>query len=192
MSEIRLLSLWQPWASFIAHGIKQYETRPWGTPYRGRIAIQAAQRKAKEDELVAICEAIREGNGTAEDIARLDSALECYFINTHSQPVYGAIVAVADLTNCKYMDSKYSSISENLYTYISDQTPLELAVGDWQPGRYAWKLENVRPLAQPIPCKGHQGLRRIQDAGVLEAIERELAYTAEIEQQLTAAGGGRP
>lgn len=31
-------------------------------------------------------------------------------------------------------------------------------MGDWQPGRYAWKLEQLHLLTPPIPVKGKQGL----------------------------------
>ena len=34
----------------------------------------------------------------------------------------------------------------------------ELALGDYTPGRYAWKLANVKKLPEPIPAKGRQGL----------------------------------
>jgi len=39
---------------------------------------------------------------------------------------------------------------------ISDQLPY----GDFTPGRYAWLLDNVRPVDPPIPAKGRQGLWR--------------------------------
>lgn len=41
---------------------------------------------------------------------------------------------------------------------ISEQTELERLVGDWRLGRYAWRLENIQPLATPIPAKGQQGM----------------------------------
>lgn len=45
-SKLRALTVRQPWASFIAEGIKRYETRGWETSYRGRIAIHAGKRRA--------------------------------------------------------------------------------------------------------------------------------------------------
>lgn len=38
------LSLWQPWASAIALGLKQIETRSWGRHYHGPIAIHASSQ----------------------------------------------------------------------------------------------------------------------------------------------------
>lgn len=40
---MRALTLTQPWASAMALGLKQWETRSWKTSYRGRIAIHAAK-----------------------------------------------------------------------------------------------------------------------------------------------------
>lgn len=59
----------------------------------------------------------------------------------------GEAVALVDLEGC-YMTSGISHI----------HTPTDEEMGDWSPGRYAWRLENVRLPIRPIPIKGHQGL----------------------------------
>ena len=41
----------------------------------------------------------------------------------------------------------------------------EIALGDWTPGRYAWKLANVKILQSPIPVKGKQGLWNFEMPG---------------------------
>lgn len=43
---LKALSIKQPWASLIAHGIKDIENRTWKTNYRGRIFIHASFRPA--------------------------------------------------------------------------------------------------------------------------------------------------
>jgi len=40
---MRALSLWQPYASLIADGIKKIETRDWYLSYRGPLAIHATK-----------------------------------------------------------------------------------------------------------------------------------------------------
>jgi activating signal cointegrator 1 len=42
---IKAITLWQPWASFMALDLKKNETRSWGTDYRGPLAIAAAARE---------------------------------------------------------------------------------------------------------------------------------------------------
>lgn len=55
MPDLPAISLWQPWASFIAIGVKPYETRHWPAPRRligQRIAIHAAKRKPEAEDIV--------------------------------------------------------------------------------------------------------------------------------------------
>jgi activating signal cointegrator 1 len=49
------------------------------------------------------------------------------------------------------------------YEDISDQAPY----GDWTSGRWAWALDDVTPLATPVPFVGGQGFSRSVD---LEAV----------------------
>ena len=44
-------------------------------------------------------------------------------------------------------------------TDLSDQLPY----GDWRPGRWAWRLDNVEPC-EPFPVTGRQGVFRLPDA----------------------------
>lgn len=57
----------------------------------------------------------------------------------------GAVVAIARLVDV--------TPTEGL-----DVSPLERSMGNFQPGRYAWKLELVKVFDKPIPVKGKQGL----------------------------------
>lgn len=52
--------------------------------------------------------------------------------------------------------------------FIAEQSKTELNFGDWRPGRYAWKFENIHPINSP-KIKGHQGLwsKDIKDFGTL-------------------------
>ena len=44
---MKALSIKQPWASLIAHGIKNIENRTWKTHFRGKIYIHASASKVK-------------------------------------------------------------------------------------------------------------------------------------------------
>ncbi|WP_180267711.1 hypothetical protein [Nostoc linckia] len=43
--EIKALSLWQPWATLIGMEVKRYETRSWGTNYRGRLLFVLLRKR---------------------------------------------------------------------------------------------------------------------------------------------------
>ena len=55
-------------------------------------------------------------------------------------------MCVAALTECRQTDTLVKEISET-----------EQQWGDYAPGRYAFKLENVRPLPDPVAAIGHLG-----------------------------------
>lgn len=47
----KALSIMQPWASMIAHGIKDIENRTWYTKYRGEFYIHASAKYDQHSEL---------------------------------------------------------------------------------------------------------------------------------------------
>lgn len=132
------LTIWQPWASLITVGAKQFETRDWYTAHRGLLAIHAAKQFGSEER--ATCDeepfalALRRGG--------LGSAL--------ALPL-GAIVAVATLVAVHRAETLKG---------LHDQ---EREFGDFSHGRFAWQLAYVRRLDAPIPCRGAQGLWDVPD-----------------------------
>ncbi|XZO03459.1 MAG: ASCH domain-containing protein [Microcoleus sp.] len=117
------ITLHQPWASLVAAGKKHYETRSWPTNYRGPIAIHAGKKLEQDQSLLGLLE-----------------------VPLSSIPL-GAIVAIAELTDCILITKEFSL----------KQSSFEQYLGCWEEGRYAWKLENVRAI-EPIPAAGKQGL----------------------------------
>lgn len=147
---MKALSLWQPWASCIAVGAKRNETRGKRTHHRGLLAIHAAKKWS------------RELAGTAEDFVRRHHVpLPGVYAWRGSRERHqlerplplGAVVAVATLADCVRMTTEW----------IEQQTDLERALGNYQPGRWGWVLEDVRPLAKPLPLKGRQSLWKLPD-----------------------------
>lgn len=130
---MKALSIWQPYAQLIAMGVKQIETRSWGTPYRGLVAIHAAARK----------------EGLLEALAEVNLTLPIF-----GQPTLpacmplGAVVAVAELLGCAqsrgHADGRFPAIEHEL--------------GNLQFGRWAWCFRNIQPLIPAIPVRGNQGL----------------------------------
>jgi len=50
---MKALSLTQPWATLVVTGAKRFETRSWGTNYRGPLLIHAAKTFPKYAQLFA-------------------------------------------------------------------------------------------------------------------------------------------
>lgn len=154
---MKAITLWQPWASLVACGAKKYETRSWPTNYRGPIAIHAAKRPFNTDVYLD-----RELHSFAE-------ALQLPDIYSFEKLPYGCVIATAQLIGCYLM---YQNPVDHVRYYLDEYdraivpTARELFFGDWAPGRYAWKLDNVKMLDNPIPAKGKQGLWNWEDGGV--------------------------
>ncbi len=126
---MKIISLYQPWASLVAIGAKKYETRSWYTPYRGPLLIHTA--KTKESMWLLSHEPFR-------------SALAP---NGVFLIPFGQIICLVDLIKCVPTENVIGMISER-----------EKAFGDYAAGRYAWKLENLRVLRFPLPYVGQRKL----------------------------------
>lgn len=85
---MKALTIWQPWASLLACGVKKYETRSWATQYRGPIAIHAAKKNVVGTMLIP--EQIRD-----EVRKHIEGVIGCEWKDL---PV-GAVIATAELVN---------------------------------------------------------------------------------------------
>ena len=161
---MKAITIWQPWASLLACGAKQYETRSWATSYRGPIAIHAAKKNVIDTMLIPV--------QVKDEMKKLIGAMAG--AKWENLPT-GAVIATAKLVNvwhivykpgldvdvAKHIQVGAESMTTDkhasdfgAYFVPSDQ---EFALGDWTPGRYAWEFSDMRPVG-PIPAKGKQGL----------------------------------
>lgn len=139
MKKLAYLSLWEPWATIIAKGLKNYETRPRKTNYRGLLVICASLNRSGRENLSLLKKQFPEQFSDFPDFDDLP---------------FGKAVCLANLSKGQPMTSNFDS---EIFISISNQTPLELATGNWKVGRYAFKLENILPLP-PFPIKGKQSV----------------------------------
>jgi hypothetical protein len=143
---VKAISLWQPWATLIALGIKRIETRGWSTRYRGPIAIHASKRFERDalDDIV----------WDLGDRGQWQSANRLSVVSDSGQIPRGALVAVARLAEVRTTDDLFGG---------DTLTPTEYVCGDFHPGRFGWLLEDVRALETPVPFRGAQGLFEVPD-----------------------------
>jgi len=131
---IRAISLWQPWASFLVYALKNYETRHWDTKYRGPLVIHAAKRWTGAQQQAAW------------DI--WERFPETTVVQDFTR---GALVGMV-------------RVVEVVSTEVGAPSELEAAVGDWTPGRFAWRCLGQDRFRRPIPYKGRQGFFSIDPA----------------------------
>ena len=168
---MKALTLWQPWATLIALGLKRYETRSWSTNYRGPLMIHAAKRPCSLAELRSWgLLAVRQTNPKPVQ-TDIEQALVPFLTQGFT---YGAVVAVAELTGCPKMYGVNDIPGQGIH--IGSQTQLERTVGNWRPGRFAWTLEKVCGLAKPVLVVGRQKLW-IPDEDIQAAVKHLVPET---------------
>lgn len=144
---VMALSLWQPWASLIAKGAKTIETRSWSTNYRGKLAIHAGKntKALHEDFYMGTNLFINFGDALGISPEQMLEELPL-----------GGVVALVDLVDVL-------PAQEALKKY-RDQEPF----GDFSEGRFAWILENIRPILPAVEMSGQQKLFRVDLEGLTQ------------------------
>lgn len=156
---LRVITLWQPWASLLVApplpgGIrpKVHETRGWQTFHHGEFAVHAAKKWDRPLQRAFI-----------ELETRFPEVFRHAFGN---RPVpLGRIVGTVVVHGC-------------FPTATSEpDSELDREFGDWSEGRYAWRTFTPTPLAEPVPAVGKQGLWTLPP-DVESAVRAQLAEDA--------------
>lgn len=130
-----VLSLWQPWASLIALGLKTIETRTDPAPQAilgTRVAIHAS-RLSKEQVFRWL------------ESQYPEAAAQILGGKTYAELPTGLVLATARLAESRPTDWR--------------DWPKTLSTVE---GLWGWVLEDIRPLARPIPLEGEGGLREVE------------------------------
>lgn len=142
---MKAISLWQFWASAVALGLKQNETRGWSTNHRGPIAIHAAKKDTRE------LRGLWDHFMCRGDFRDKFQAARLYSFTMLPK---GAIVAVAELDEV---------VPTEVALHCKIIGALEMELGDYGINRFVWRLKNIRPLKQPYFIAGHQGFFDVAD-----------------------------
>lgn len=152
---MRALTIRQPWAALLAHRQKAFETRSFKVSYRGPVALHAS---ANADDLDLDLLASDPFRSVLErlQLARFDDAEKTMRITGLT---FGAIVAVGRLEGCFKTAASRETVRARA---AQGRVPKhEIAFGDWRDGRFAWLLNDVRILREPIPARGQLGLWKL-------------------------------
>jgi len=130
---MKALTLTQPWASLVMYSAKLFETRSWSTAYRGPLFIHSALKFPKDAKELCgeepFCSGLINNRPEALPLGKLLSLVELVEVYETKHAVAHGIVQ-----------------------------GVELLLGNYEPGRYAWKLRWIAILSEPIHCKGALGL----------------------------------
>lgn len=139
VKDVRVISLWQPWATLFAYGIKKLETRPRATSHRGIYLIHAS--KNKSSKAVAFSDAHPYRNELID-----------LGYNRFEELPFGYIIGACVITDCYKMGDEPAINGTPI-------NPKEQSLGDYSPGRWAWECTAHQGICRPryIPYTGSQG-----------------------------------
>jgi hypothetical protein len=155
---MKVATLHQFWATAMALGLKQTETRSRRINYRGLLAIHSAK---------TIPQYARDA-WWSNRMAR--EAIQAQGYRTIDDLPLGKILCVVNVVDCIGTDSRVDG-------GCPDPLSLEFWMGDYRPGRWAWITEGCQRLIQPIPYSGNQTIHDLPSA-ILEQVRAQLPETA--------------
>lgn len=154
---MKALSLWQPWASLIAIGVKPEETRSWPPPsglVGQRIAIHAAKKPLQQSLTAA---------GVSQVLmARMVEALRAAGEKPLNLP-FGKVVCTAvvgrPLRVARFVAGDFNGGSLRHPFVITEEGERREAnaFGDFSPGRWLWPMQDVERV-EPFAAVGRQGI----------------------------------
>lgn len=145
---MKVLTVWQPWATLIAIGAKPYEFRSHDYRRRNakvegqRIAIHAGTRRVKPDEVRGLIRHL-DAHGSAGTALVVEVARP-YLVHVLNHPeavAYSAIVATATLG---------SPTMAYLLNRPTDSDRFEHSL-------FGWPMMEIAPVMPPVPVRGFQG-----------------------------------
>jgi hypothetical protein len=152
MTQYKVLTLWEPWASLLVYNEKCHETRPKPTNWtsdKGSYLIHSALKWSKMQYNLSGTEPFLSSLSKLP-VSGVDTEFPLGYI-IGSIEVVGCFKIIGidkDLANVVRLDGHRSFFAGHIK---------EISFGDYSEGRYLWVCQNPRVLKTPIPYKNGQG-----------------------------------
>lgn len=165
----RVLSMWQPWATFAGsiihatgHAPKEWETRHFPVRFGLPVEIVIHATKKFEKELVK-----------QWPFNEVWQALE------YAPFPLGALIATATIVECRPaadLEHEWANLTEPAEFR---RRMVERSLGNYDLGRFAWRFGGVRALPRPIHLKGRQDILWPLDEATDNEITAQLLEVAQ-------------
>ena len=163
-----VLTVRPPWSWAIAHGGKRIENRSWDLKYRGPLWLHSGAR-SRWDPAGGHSPLVRAGWDwyvrNLPDWPGLPATDVTLGRRTTLMP-FGAVIAAVQVIGCHH-SSRCQQPPATRYSLPTFCSPWALQE------QYHVELSAVRPLPEPVPCKGALGLWRLPD-DVEKAVREQL------------------
>jgi hypothetical protein len=160
---MKVITLTPPWGTLMMLVAtrpelgKHIETRSWATNYRGRLLIHQGSNLKP----VGGIDGLRDLCNSEPFISALRAAGFGLgpIINIGALPM-GKILGSVELVDCRATAGPRGEhgTGPKYADWVHALSSQERAFGNYAPGRYGWLCADARPLAEPIPARGYQGL----------------------------------
>lgn len=143
---MKVISVWQPYASLLVSGHKVCETRSWPAPASvlgQRIGI-ASTRIVRQEQAALF-----------EDCCFLAAYRETGLLPLDALP-HGYLLGTVEVVECVLIDD----------IILEDISGVERLFGDWRAGRFAWRCDRPVMFDTPIRVRGQQGLWTLESANI--------------------------
>jgi hypothetical protein len=176
---MRAISLWQPWASLLAHGQKRVETRHWPIKSPGPLVVHAAQKWSRELAAQTIKPpfslALRAAGYRlpGDRNARMFRRPVAETDGTRNGPLpLGCLLGVVELVACVPTE-RIRFVPGWTFASVHNRTAEdapelwvgenEQAFGDYAPGRFGWLCAAFHPFPTPIVYAGGRRIFQVPD-----------------------------
>ena len=152
---MKVISIWQPFASLLMHRHKICETRTWPCPpalIGQRIGIASTKvMKADQRAVITDPQLVAEYQRTGmPDIEELP---------------HGCILGTVRIVSCEEITARTLQIIPSN----------EYAFGFWEPGYWAWRTADPEIWKTPVPVQGRQGIWDFNDeTGAFQELQSPL------------------
>ena len=156
----RCLTIWQPWASLIAYGIKRFEGRKWNSGYRGPLWIHAASTEPRPEDIREVERFYRQNfqrdkNHTKNrDKLNTDTKRELIFPKKYPT---GCLVGLVDM--------------QDVWTGQQYQQRLPKHLEKESVNPYVLVFRNPRILRIPVRCGGSKGIYEIPKERIVRTLK---------------------
>lgn len=132
---MKALSIKQPWASLIAHGIKDIENRTWKTKFRGRIFIHAT---AKALDITSKLLNNEQGKALSNHIHKVNNK---FSLTSPTSAIIGEVDIVDCVINHPSIWAEHTALDDEILKDVLGKEPKPI---------YNWVLANPVLYDEPI------------------------------------------
>ena len=142
---MKAVALTQPFATLVVARLKRNETRTWHTTYIGPLAIHASKGFPRWAVDLCLAEPFK-------------SALAGIGVRSPDDLPTGAIIGSTEVLAYQQMVAGGLDLGFGEVEIVEEP---ERSFGDYEPGRWAWRLGDAPTQIEPVPFKGQLGLFEI-------------------------------